>query len=62
MILPFMKNIVDTYMGNRVRLSNGVEGDLIYFNPQDPSRPTIKCGSNYIDLTQEFNVEIAAII
>ena len=61
-ILPFMKNIVDTYMGNRVRLSTGVEGEIIYFNPQDPSRPTIKCGSNYIDLTQEFNVEIAAII
>lgn len=61
-ILPFMQNIVNTYLGNRVLLSNGVEGDVIYFNQSDSSRPTIKCGTNYIDLTQEYNVEIVSII
>ena len=61
-MLPFMENIVSTYMGNRVRLSNGVEGEIIYFNKVNPARPTIRCGSNYIDLMQEFNVEIDAIV
>ncbi len=61
-ILPFMENIVSTYMGNRVRLTNGVEGEIIYFNKVNPSRPTIRCGANYIDLMQEYNVEIDAII
>jgi len=62
MIMTFLEKIVDTYMLNRVRLSNGMEGDIIYINKQALSRPTIKCGSQYIDLIKEPDLYIEAIV
>lgn len=62
MIMTFLEKIVDTYMLNRVRLNNGMEGDIIYINKQALSRPTIKCGEEYIDLIKEPSLFIEAII
>lgn len=61
-ILPFMQNIVTTYIGSRVRLNNGVEGDIVYINQANPASPTIKSGANYIDLSQETDLSIDCII
>ena len=62
MIMTFLENIVNTYMLNRVRLSNGMEGDIIFINKQCLSRPTIKCGNEYIDLSQRQDLSIEAIV
>lgn len=62
MIMTFLENIVNTYILNRVRLSNGMEGDIIFINKQHLSRPTIKCGNQYIDLTKEPELTIEAIV
>lgn len=61
-ILTFIRNIVTTYLGNRVRLSNGMEGEIIYINQHNLARPTIKCGNCYVDLAQEMSVSIEEII
>lgn len=62
MIMTFLENIVNTYMLNRVRLSNGMEGEIIFINKQCLSRPTIKCGNEYIDLMQRTDLSIDSIV
>lgn len=62
MIMTFLENIVNTYMLNRVRLSNGMEGDIIFINKNYLSRPMIKCGNEYIDLTQRQDLFIESIV
>lgn len=61
-ILCFLENVVLTYMNNRVRLSNGLEGDIVYINRQILSKPMIKCGDQFIDLSVEKEISIVEII
>lgn len=61
-IMTFLENIVNTYLLNRVRLSNGIEGDIIYINRDHLSAPTIKCGNQYIDLSSRPDIHIEEII
>lgn len=60
--LTFLNNVVTTYLLNRVRLTNGVEGDIIFINPDDLAHPTIKCGNRFIDLSKEKDLDIEAIV
>lgn len=61
-ILTFLRNIVNTYMLHRVRLSDGREGEIVFINPDKLSKPTIKSGNQYINLSNERNLSIVAII
>ena len=61
-ILIFLGYIVNTYMHNRVKLSNGMEGDIVLINKMDLSKPMIKCGSHYIDLSREHGLYVEAIL
>lgn len=62
MIMTFLENIVNTYMNNRVRLSNGKEGEIVFINKMYLAFPMIKCGEEYVDLSVNKNVHIEAII
>lgn len=61
-ILTFLEYIVNTYVNNRVRLSNGLEGDIVMINRRDLSHPMVHCGDRYIDLSHEHGLSIEAII
>ena len=61
-LLPFLENVVNTFLNQRVRLSNGLEGSIIFINPVALSKPTIKIGNAYLDLKKVDNVEIESII
>lgn len=61
-ILTFLRNISNSFIGQRVRLSNGIEGEVIFIHPEQLSRPTIKNGSNFIDLTKYKDIKIVSII
>ena len=61
-ILTFLKNIVNTYILHRVRLTNGEEGDIVYINPDKLSKPTVRVGNKYIDLSKEPHLYIDALI
>lgn len=61
-ILTFLENIVYSFIQHRVRLNNGVEGEIVFVNRSALSRPTIKCGSTYVDLATERNLFIKEII
>ncbi len=62
MIMTFLENIVNTYMLNRVGLNNGKEGDIIFINKTRYSKPMVKCGSEYIDLTKTPDVKIDKLL
>ena len=50
-ILTFLENIGQTYQNNRVRLNNGVVGDIVLIHREKISRPLIKCeNGSFIDL------------
>ena len=61
-IMTFLENIVNTYVLHRVRLSNGVEGEVVYINRSHLSKPTIKCGKQYIDLAKNPDLFIEALV
>lgn len=52
-LLVFIENIINTYIKSYVRLSDGRSGEVILINKQMLSRPLIRSGSQYIDLSKE---------
>ncbi|HKM04612.1 MAG TPA: HD-GYP domain-containing protein [Lachnospiraceae bacterium] len=61
-IITFLRNIITTQLGSRVRLNNGETGEVIFINQNDLANPTIKSGQKYIDLSKEPNLHIETII
>ncbi|MBE5833445.1 MAG: HD domain-containing protein [Butyrivibrio sp.] len=61
-LMTFLSHIVNTFIANRVRLSNGLEGDIVFINPDHLSKPLIKVKEKYIDLYQIKDVTIEEVI
>ncbi len=54
-ILTFLENVSNSYLNHRVTLSNGMEGNVIFINPDNFSKPVIRTGSNeIIDLQENY--------
>lgn len=54
-ILTFLENVSNSYLNHRVTLSNGMEGNVIFINPGNFSKPVIRTGSNeIIDLQENY--------
>ncbi len=54
-ILTFLENVSNSYLNHRVTLSNGMEGNVIFINPDHYSRPVICTENNEIfDLQQSY--------
>lgn len=60
-LLPFMEKASESYLHNKVTLTNGVEGEIIMLNGQEKSRPMIRTQYGFIDLNVERNLEIEDI-
>lgn len=61
-ILVFMENIVQTYIKNWVRLSNGKEGEIVMLNKQKLSRPIVLCGTEFINLAEHPEISIEEVM
>jgi len=61
-ILVFLENIVNTYLHNRVRLTNGMVGTVIFSNKEQLSRPIVKCGDTIINLAEEKDLRIDVLL
>jgi putative nucleotidyltransferase with HDIG domain len=61
-LMIFMERIVQSYLHNIVRLNDGREGEVIMINKLSLSRPVIKIGNNYVDLSREHKLTIEKII
>lgn len=62
MIMTFLKHIVDTYISSTVKLSTGEIGEIIFVNQDSLSKPTVKIGDDYIDLSKRQGVTIEKIL
>lgn len=61
-IMTFLEHVNQTYLHNNVRLNDKTEGTIVMMNPTYLSRPVIKAGSRYIDLSKEHDLYIEAIL
>lgn len=58
----FLDNISKFYVGNRVLLSNGKIGTIIYIHPQDRTKVIVKVGEDFLNFLNPQDVEIVEII
>jgi putative nucleotidyltransferase with HDIG domain len=61
-VMTFLSNIVNTFIANRVLLSNGQAGEIIFINPEHLSKPVVKCGTEYVDLAAKRDISIISVI
>jgi uncharacterized domain HDIG len=61
-LLSFLKGVVESYLHNRVRLSDEREGEIIMINPRFLSKPVVQVGEQFLDLSKESRLSIQAII
>ena len=61
-LMTFLEHIVESYIHNLVRLSDGREGEVIMINRLSLSRPVIRIGDDYLDLSHKHDIKITEII
>lgn len=61
-ILTFLEGIVQTYINANVRLNNDMKGEIVMINKFALSKPVVKVGSDFIDLSRQRELYIAALI
>jgi len=61
-LLPFLENIANTYLTSPCRLSDGRIGTIVFINKQKLSRPTIKCGNDYVSLLDRADLTIECML
>ena len=61
-VLCFLENIVNSYIQNRCRLSDGREGEIIFINKLKFSRPVVRCGNEYVDLAENPTLYIESLL
>lgn len=61
-ILTFLEHVASTYMNTRVKLNNGEEGNVVFMNRSQYSKPMIQCGDKFIDLSKETDLFIETFV
>lgn len=60
--MTFFKNIVNCYIGEKVKLSDGRIGEIVYVPPYDLINPIIKIGEEIIDLSRDTDIKIESLV
>lgn len=58
----FLSNISHFYIGHKVILNNEQHGEIIMTYKDDPARPLVRVGEDYIDLRRHIDIEIVTMI
>ncbi len=58
----FLSNIAACYVGNKVIMSNGQTGEIVYVPPQAITTPIVCINSKYIDLSKETSLNIVRML
>ena len=61
-LMCFLEHLTLSYINSDVRLSNGSEGKIVMLNKHSLSRPVVKCGRKYIDLSTQRNIFITEML
>lgn len=62
LLFVFLENIAHNYLGEKVRLSTGEEGTVIFIHNTSPSSPMVQIGDKVIDLNKERHLTIESLI
>ncbi|WDV44466.1 HD-GYP domain-containing protein [Clostridiaceae bacterium M8S5] len=60
--LVFLKNISNFYVGNTIKLNTGETGEIIYIYKTDPTRPVVKVGTDFYDLSLDRSLDIIDVL
>lgn len=58
----FFDKITNFYIGNEVILSNNERGMVVFVDPGQPTRPIVKLGDQFIDLSQQRSLTIIQVL
>lgn len=61
-ILTFLNHVTNTYIRNRVRLSDDREGEIVMIQKESLSRPLVRCENEIVDMLRYPELEITCII
>lgn len=61
-LLTFLKNIAYNYLNCWVRLSSGEEGEIVFINSNNLSRPIVRVDNTLVDLSNEKDLLIEEVI
>ena len=61
-LFVFLERIAQSYIGEQVRLSNGMQGEIVMLNNHAFSRPIVRVDDMFVDLLKTTNVKIEAIV
>ncbi len=60
--LPFLRNVVTSYIHTNVKLSDDRIGEVVMINRDSLSTPVVKCGDDFVDLSREKDLSIVAVL
>lgn len=60
--IPFLKNVVASYIGTNVKLSDGQMGKVVLINDNALHQPVVQCGNEYVDLSKKSNLSIVSLM
>lgn len=58
----FVNNSINFYYKSLVKLSNEQVGEIIYINPEEKTKPLIRCENEYHNLSKERNINIVEVL
>lgn len=58
----FLKKLAEFYVGNKVLLSTGEEGEIIYLNKFSLTKPLIQVGAKFVDLSMKTEIKIKEVL
>jgi HD-GYP domain-containing protein (c-di-GMP phosphodiesterase class II) len=61
-LMVFLERIVESYLHNLVRLSDGSEGEVVMINKLSLAKPMVRVGNTFVDLSKEHDLIIEEII
>lgn len=61
-LMLFLERIVQSYIHTIVRLNDGREGEVVMINKLALSRPVVKIGDSFVDLSKEHRLMIEEIV
>lgn len=58
----FFDNIVNYYLGSKVKISDGHIGEIVFIPPNNITCPVVKLGNTYVDLAKEEDLKILEMV
>ena len=58
----FINHSIDFYYKSKVKLSNEQIGEVIYINPEEKTRPLIRCKDEFLNLSKERSLIIVDVL